>query len=219
MKKNVMMRVASVLLVAVMLTTCVISGTFAKYVTDATGSDTARVAKWGVTVTASGTTFAEKYNDAADVAGVKVVSTEKVVAPGTYGSLANVEVAGTPEVMVTVTYEATLTLTGFDTYCPLVFTVNGVTYATADVKAVTPNVVCTDAADLATKVSAAIVAVTNTYGVGTDLSTVNDDLGVSWSWAFEGNDDSKDTSLGDEAANENAATITLTVKTIVTQEN
>ena len=47
MKKNVMMRAASALLVAVLLTTCAISGTFAKYTTSATGTDKARVAKWG----------------------------------------------------------------------------------------------------------------------------------------------------------------------------
>ena len=47
MKKNTMMRVASALLVAVLLTTCAISGTFAKYVSSAETSDTARVAKWG----------------------------------------------------------------------------------------------------------------------------------------------------------------------------
>ena len=43
MKKNIMMRVASALLIAVLLTTCAISGTFAKYVSTASGSDTARV--------------------------------------------------------------------------------------------------------------------------------------------------------------------------------
>ena len=47
MKTNKMMRIASVLLVAVLLTTCSISGTFAKYVSQATGTDTARVAYWG----------------------------------------------------------------------------------------------------------------------------------------------------------------------------
>ena len=52
MKKNRMMRVASALLVAVLLTTCAISGTFAKYVTTESGSDFARVAKWGVNVEA-----------------------------------------------------------------------------------------------------------------------------------------------------------------------
>ena len=48
MKKNVMMRIASLLLIAVLITTCGISGTYAKYVSTATGSDTARVAKWEV---------------------------------------------------------------------------------------------------------------------------------------------------------------------------
>ena len=43
MKKNVMMRVASALLVAVLLSTCTISGTFAKYVTTSSGNDNAEV--------------------------------------------------------------------------------------------------------------------------------------------------------------------------------
>lgn len=45
MRKNRMMRAASALLVAVLMTTCTISGTFAKYVTSADSTDTARVAK------------------------------------------------------------------------------------------------------------------------------------------------------------------------------
>ena len=45
MKKNVLMRIASGALVITMLTTCVISGTFAKYITDDAASDKARVAK------------------------------------------------------------------------------------------------------------------------------------------------------------------------------
>ena len=47
MRKNKMMRLASALLVAVLLSTCAISGTFAKYVTSSTGTDKARVAYWG----------------------------------------------------------------------------------------------------------------------------------------------------------------------------
>ena len=62
MKTNKMMRLASVLLVAVLLSTCAISGTFAKYVTTKEASDSARVAKFGVTITASGKTFAEAYD-------------------------------------------------------------------------------------------------------------------------------------------------------------
>ena len=47
MKKIKTMRIASILLIAVLMTTCASSGTFAKYVTGATGTDAARVAKWG----------------------------------------------------------------------------------------------------------------------------------------------------------------------------
>lgn len=47
MKKNTMMRLASALLVLVLLTTCAISGTFAKYTSSASGNDSARVAYWG----------------------------------------------------------------------------------------------------------------------------------------------------------------------------
>ena len=45
MKKNRMMRVASALLVAVLLTTCAISGTFAKYITAEDATDSAAQAK------------------------------------------------------------------------------------------------------------------------------------------------------------------------------
>ena len=50
MKKNRMMRLASILLVCVLLTTSVISGTFAKYTSTASGTDTARVAQWKINV-------------------------------------------------------------------------------------------------------------------------------------------------------------------------
>lgn len=53
MKKNKMLRLASVLLIVVILTTCVIGGTLAKYTTSDSAADTARVAQWGVTVTAT----------------------------------------------------------------------------------------------------------------------------------------------------------------------
>ncbi|MBR6427468.1 MAG: hypothetical protein IKS28_06555 [Clostridia bacterium] len=112
--KNKMMRIASVLLVAALITTCAISGTFAKYVTKVSGEDSARVAKWGIILGVSGgEAFADKYKT--DEVGTtempnvyegefSVVSSneDKVVAPGT--SSDDVEpaltatVVGTPEV-------------------------------------------------------------------------------------------------------------------------
>lgn len=118
MKKNKMMRLASVLLVAVLMTTSVISGTFAKYVTSDNAEDSARVAKFGVVVAANGSLFDDTYYDnitAADdnkdkpsadvVAGISVDSRTNggdVVAPGTKSSDNGISfsVTGTPEVDV-----------------------------------------------------------------------------------------------------------------------
>ena len=83
MKKNRMMRLASILLVCVLLTTSVISGTFAKYTTTASGTSTARVAKWGFnTETITVELFAKQYKDPSDT-DITVNSSETVVAPGT----------------------------------------------------------------------------------------------------------------------------------------
>lgn len=81
MRKNKFMRAASGLLVAVLLTTCVISGTFAKYTTKSTGTDSARVAKWGFKDTSTvllDNLFSNAYDET-------VQSTAKVIAPGTAG--------------------------------------------------------------------------------------------------------------------------------------
>lgn len=117
MKKNVMMRVASVLLVAVMLTTCAISGTFAKYTTNDSASDTARVAKWGVNVIATGNLFGQNYNgnttnveagekvDEISVSAKQSVdANENIVAPGTKNTEGmTFAVKGTPEVANRIT--------------------------------------------------------------------------------------------------------------------
>ena len=80
MRKNKMMRFASALMIATLLSTSVISGTFAKYVTSATGTDSARVANWGFEGTSEieiSNLFLKAYD-----AG-KVNSDKDVIAPGT----------------------------------------------------------------------------------------------------------------------------------------
>lgn len=80
MKKNYSMRIASMLLVLVLLTTCVISGTFAKYVTTGSANDVARVAKWGFNDPA----VIEFDMFDADYTDVKAANgTDNLVAPGT----------------------------------------------------------------------------------------------------------------------------------------
>jgi len=111
-----MMRVASALLVAVLMTTSVISGTFAKYITAEDASDSARVAKWGVNIVVNGGLFSETYINApatGDSVTVKssgaVDGISKLVAPGTQSAPngLNFSVTGTPEVDVRVFFDTT----------------------------------------------------------------------------------------------------------------
>ena len=181
MKKNKMMRIASVLLVAVILTTCAISGTFAKYVTSGNGSDNARVAKFGVTVTGNADTFKETYakNDTGfTLAANSVVSTEDVVAPGTSGSMAAFTITGTPEVAVRVSFAGTLERgdkwvdSNSDYYGPIEVTVGdttfkGTTYSSAD--------------EFEAAVNAKIATYSKDYEANKDLSTIGGDAPViSW---------------------------------------
>ena len=93
MKKNKMMRIAAVLLIVTLLSTCAISGTFAKYVAKADMSDSARVAKWGIKIETTGGLFSDQYaaedEDYIAAGGeysVKSANGDKVVAPGTSSS-------------------------------------------------------------------------------------------------------------------------------------
>lgn len=217
MKKNKMMRAASGLLVATLLTTCVISGTFAKYTTESGGSDTARVAKFGVTITANGDTFAKEYaTDDSTVSGTiakSVISTDdkNVVAPGTSGTLVASTINGTPEVAVNVKREAELTLTGWEDedshyYCPIIITVDGTEYAGVNYSSIT---------EFKAAVEGAIQGDSHDYAPGTDLSGIaGDTFDVTWKWPFDGGDDAKDTALGNQGT---ASTIQLAIKTTVTQ--
>lgn len=124
MKKNKMMRIASILMVATLITTCAISGTFAKYVTTAEGKDTARVAKWGIVLgmqsedlfadkyATDDTTYKGEYSVVADPDNNVVITDVKdLVAPGTKSvKAATATVFGTPEVAT----RYSLTIDGLD---------------------------------------------------------------------------------------------------------
>jgi len=232
-KKNWTLRAAVLMFAFVLITSCFVGGTFAKYVTGGSGTDSARVAKFGVTVTANGTMFAKEYatDDQAVVGTIakSVISTDKVVAPGTKsnGDFVAATITGTPEVAVRVSYKldiASLQLENWQDgngfYCPLVFKIKtsegnqaiiGTDYTSADhMKAALVN---------------AVAAYTKDYAPGTDLSgKAAETLAISWEWPFETGTDAdkpanniRDTFLGDEAAAGRAATVSLTLATTVTQ--
>ena len=225
MKKNVMMRLATFLLVAVLISTSAISGTYAKYVTEGTGTDSARVAKWGVTVDAKGTTFAEVYakDDATFAEANSVISTDKVVAPGTKGDMVSMALAGTPEVAVRVNYTGKFDISDNwvdgegKYYCPLVITIKN---SLDDAGTKFDGRAYANAGEFETSVNNAISAYSKDYVANTDLSKVGQDaLDITWEWPFSTSTDNdvRDTALGNQAVLGNAATVTIAVTTTITQ--
>ena len=232
MKKNTMMRLASVLLIAVLMSTCAISGTFAKYVTSDEGTDTARVAKFGVTVEAKNFGMFEadyKTDDnTAKFTGAYSVSAaegdrDDLLAPGTSGSFADIAITGTSEVAVDVAIVATVTISdkwsvAGKFYCPVVVTVGTKAISGLDY---------TSAADFAKAIKDEIDGKSKQYAPNTDLGTEynSTNLDLAWAWAFEtGADDAtkaennkKDTALGKMAAAGDDLTISIGVSITVTQ--
>ena len=205
MKKNIMMRLSALLLVAVLLTTCVISGTFAKYVTTSElEEDAATVAKWGIVMTVTGDDVVYDDDKTTPNATAKVL-TDALCAPGTYEKITTFTLTGTPEVAYEISVVVDLELTdwvltdGTTEYCPLVFTVDdteikmGGAIDTVDkLEAAVENAIkvaiCGDASGV------------KTYNAGVAVPATANSVLIDWMWAFEGEND-KDTQLGDATLN------------------
>ncbi len=116
MKKSIPMRAAGALFIGVMLTAGMVSGSFAKYVTQDSSYDAARVAQFGVVASLTGDLFGDSYK-AADDNTVQAYSVNNptvsanakgtsVVAPGTRSTKGmTVSVTGTPEVSTQLTLD------------------------------------------------------------------------------------------------------------------
>ena len=232
MTKNNAMRLGSVMLVLALLTTCALSGTFAKYVTSTNSTaNTARVAKWGITLTAdtASTSGFQKSYASADATKTltgytnSVISTENVLAPGTDGKIGTATVSGTPEVAGKITLaDTTVDLSGWSEtssvaagayYCPLVvkITVNGTT--------------TTYKGNNYASISAFKNALETAFDNATVTFEANKSISaavptVTWEWPFEDTStgskqtDAKDTSLGNAST---APKVTFNVVTKVEQ--
>lgn len=218
MKKTKFMRAALLLLVLTLITSCFVGGTFAKYTTKAEGSDSARVAKFGVKISATGSDAFSTFYDSEESATVKSSNADKVVAPGTKGSFTAAIVTGSPEVSVKVTNEGTVDLGDNWTangvyYCPLEVTVGGTTLKGTDAA-------YTKVEEFEDAIKAAIDGTEKVYAAGNTISGSDSTPAISWEWKFEDTTanakqtDDKDTALGNA---ETPATISITVATTVTQ--
>ena len=175
MKKNTVMRIASFLLVAVLLSTCAISGTYAKYTSQITAQDSARVAKWDFqvnSVTANSNTFEfELFKTVLDSDGSVesdiLPNDGTIIAPGTKGDF-SIKLKNASE--VTAEYKIDYTVTN-NYGIPVVFSLDGTTWKNS--------------------INDLDVTTAKTMAIGAEET-----ITVYWMWAFNGGDDAVDTNLG-----------------------
>ncbi len=223
MKKNKTMRLASVLLVMVLLSTCVIGGTFAKYTRQINNQDSARVARWGfggenehIAIT---NLFMNAYGDT-----VKGTGDANVIAPGT-GNTATFQfiftdelgTAEAPEVAYTISVDA-----GEDT-CPDAIAGNGsIKWAVVQGEVTDFTTIDTKEwgswEDMIAEIESLDGSATGEqeYAPGSELPPVSaNPYTVAWKWDFDGND-AGDTVMGNE---KNLAEVVLKITITATQKD
>lgn len=104
MKKNRTTKIAIIVLALVLATSCFVGTTLAKYTTKITGTDSARVAKWGVVLEADTDLFDASYDLNKTGAEISVDAHDdvNVIAPGTTKTATIFTIDGNPEVDVEV---------------------------------------------------------------------------------------------------------------------
>lgn len=174
-----------------------VAGTYAKYTSNATSTDSARVAKWsfkvGTTDIATSSTFTFNLFETVD-SNVKAGEAENIIAPGTEGSF-TISLENNSEVNATYAIDYTVTNTA---NIPVEFSIdNGTTWTTT------------------------LEDVTDT---DINMSGATDSITIKWRWAFEGTSSSNytvsqtdltDTALGVTGTD----TITVTANITATQKN
>lgn len=196
-RTSVMVRLVALLVITLTFTMCFVSGTFAKYVSSATGSDTGRVAKWVINVGSTNIATTDAFtfdlfntvNDTKDgnpEGDVKVGASETIIAPGTTGSF-RIDIENKSE--VNAEYEVAFTVTNASAI-PVEFSTNGTDWKTYN------------------DISELNVAKTN-------IAMTNGEASVTmyWRWVFESGNDNNDTDLGKVGT----ATLTVTANVTATQ--
>ena len=187
-----MVRLVALLVITLTFTMCFVSGTFAKYVSSATGTDSATVAKWDIKVNDANIATSDVFefelfktitdSDLSSPEGDMLPNDGSIIAPGTSGKF-NIKIKNDSQ--VNATYAIDYSVENTDNI-PVQFSVDG----------------------------------TNWYfGIDLlDVSNVAIDMGaektvtVYWKWDFYGDDDF-DTDLGKVGT----ATLTVTAKVTATQ--
>lgn len=214
--KHWTLRAAGLLFALVLITSCFVGGTFAKYVTTGGGHESARVAKFGVTMSVANDTAFEKTYDTDDTSISATISNsvessgpENLVAPGTKGSnFVVLSIKGTPEVAVNVKIAAEghdvflkageyldLTTAADSDKFTLAADYYPITYTLTKNGAATP--VVTGKLDA---IIAYLNGLSKNYPANTNLTSEIGEYKLSWEWTFKDDTitykDQADTLLG-----------------------
>lgn len=211
-KKNWVLRIVPLALIFTLISISLLASTLARYTATRDGGDSARVAKFGVTIASIPGLFAKEYSTDPQAAipyiSVKASDTTNVVAPGTEGTAVGFSISGTPEVAVniTVAVDASSKLTGWTLD-------DGTPYEPVEWSIKKNN----DTADTGLtfdELKAKLELLSTDYAPNTNLGT--DTYTIGWKWPFNDSDaeDANDTYLGNKPE---APTIALNYTITVTQ--
>lgn len=246
MRKNRMMRTASVLCACALITSCFVGGTMAKYTSTASGSDTARAAKWSILVNGKDIATAEnqqmdfdlfgtvagdtgvhnnyidgELDNDADVMDIDATTGDTIIAPGTAGQF-NLEITNMSEVTADITIKLAEQDTGD---IPILYS-----FGDADswhtYKDLAAQVDSTYDGDWGS-----MLAALSDLGDRTALDRVQPaetvSIPVYWTWAYEKEDgvegadyaqtDASDTAIGVAAAAGTPQNVTITATVTATQ--
>lgn len=190
-KDNKLVKFTMFVLLITIVVIVLVSGTYAKYTSDASGSATATVAKWqikanGTDITVDDATIAFNLFETINDTGNTAVETDVInnkIAPGTAGKF-DLKIDNLSEVTAEYSIDFVLTNTS---NIPIEFSTDGTTWKTTlDTINSTSNL---------------------TAGTGTDTVT------VQWRWVFNGNDGT-DTTLGIVAQATDTAPIVIVKATL-----
>ena len=194
-RSSMMVRLVAVLAVIMMFTMCFVGGTFARYTSSGTGTDSATVAKWSFKVGETDIATTDEFtfdlfetikdSNGTDNESDITPADGTIIAPGTQGSI-DLVLTNASQVTAQYAIDYTVTNTG---NIPVQFSVDGGTNWTNDL------------ADVAASDSTKLAA-----NSGTTTIT------VQWKWDFNGND-TTDTTLGKDGT----ATLKVSAKVTATQ--
>ena len=199
-RSSMMVRLVAVLAVTMMFTMCFVGGTFAKYTSSGTGTDSAKVAKWDIRVNGANITVSDTFtfdlfntvNDTTDNNAETDMAPNggTIIAPGTTGKF-TIKLQNLSE--VNAQYSTEYTVTSNVSSIPVQYSLDGYNWTT----------------EIST------MNRTNcTIGLGTE-----GEVTVYWKWDFSTDNaaDAYDTLLGTMAAGETVPVIYVSAKVTATQ--